>query len=170
MIGCLVNVPGVPIMKRTLTRSLLATVPLVLCACGGSDLDAFEWDLQLSGTGDNEYSEELTYRLSYVEDSNQVNLAIGEDNFASGQISGCQITYQSVVWGEDRDGFELRWKIDGTGIVQGSTGGCETSLEEGLDWSTTEVFTIISSTDDRIPTGATYTIDVQGVYAGEVGQ
>lgn len=153
----------------TLTALKLLLVPLTLGACGGGDLDGFEWDVTVAGTGDNPYEQNLVYRLTFEEGTSTVNLAIGAENFASGQISGCGITYQSVVWGELRDGFEVRWKLDGEATYQLNS-GCETSLSEGLDWEGTEVFSIVQSDHPDIPTGATYTVDVQGTYLGEAGQ
>jgi len=153
---------------RALCLPLLAA-PLALTACGGDDEQGFEWDITLAGTDGNEYQEELTYRLSFVPDTAYVNLAIGEDGFASGQIAGCDITYQSVVWGEVRDGYEVRWRIDGQATYQQQS-GCETQLPDGIDWEGTEVFEIVQSEHPEIPPGATYTVLTSGTYVGEVGQ
>tara|TARA_B100001989_G_C24385421_1_gene386521 strand:- start:62 stop:547 length:486 start_codon:yes stop_codon:yes gene_type:complete len=159
----------VPNLIRALSVPLLAA-PLLLTACGGDEASGFAFDMVLAGTGDNEeYSENLEYLLTFVEDSAQVNLAIGTENFASGQISGCQITYSSVVWGDERDGFEVRWRIDGKATYQLQS-GCETQLPDGVDWDGEEVFVIVQSDHPEIPPGSTYTLLTSGNYKGEVGQ
>ena len=158
--------------RSPLIRAIAAAViasPVLLGACGGEALDGFEWDIKLTGTNGNEYTDDLRYRLSFEPESAYVNLAIGPDNFASGQISGCRIDYESVVWGEPRDGFDVRWKIEGTATYQQSS-GCDTQLPEGVDWKGEEVFVIVQSEHPDIPPGATYTVDTEGVYVGEAGQ
>jgi len=96
-------------MRFAIAIALLA--PLTLTACGEEEAVTFDWDVTLTGTVDlcNDpvvgYQENLTYRLDFIEGGNFVDLAIGDDNFAGGQISGCDISYETVVWGEDKDGF-----------------------------------------------------------------
>ena len=85
-------------------------LPLIL-GCGSDELDAFAWSVYTEVTDidcfDPEgvgWGESYEYRIQF--DGANASLAIGEDQFATGLISGCSITYSSVVWGESRDGFE----------------------------------------------------------------
>lgn len=151
--------------------ALILLAPLALAACGGEDLVGFEWDVTLTGTVDlcNDptigYQEAFRYRLEFIEGGNFVDLAIGPDNFASGQISGCEINYETVVWGETRDGYDLRWRMEGEALYQ-QAGGCGTQLPPNVDWKGTEVFTVVQSSNPNIPPGCTYTLDAEGTYVG----
>lgn len=156
-------------MRGLNSIGLLLLAASLMPACGADDTQAFEWDINLNRDGSEDWSDNLRYRLNFVPNTASVNLSIGDETFAKGTISGCSINYQSVVWGELRDGFEVRWKIDGEAIYQ-QNGGCETQLPEGVDWDGTEVFSIVLSDHPEIPVGATYTLTTQGTYAGQVGQ
>src|SRR5678816_3318938 len=103
------------------------------------------WHLKVTGATDTcndppvDYSgpKEFDYLLRF--DGAQVSLAIDGDAFAKGQISGCSIVYESVVWGEprgDNDEYEIRWQI--TGDAQYRAGGTTCNLAAGLDWRGTE--------------------------------
>lgn len=142
---------------------------LGLTACGNDGQAAFEWAITLTGAEGNPYTENLTYQLSFVPESALVNLSIDGENFASGQISGCDINYESVVWqepGENVGGFDVRWKLDGSATYQ-QTGGCSPPLPENLDWQGEEIFTIVVSDNPDIPPGATYTVTTEGTFVGE---
>jgi hypothetical protein len=149
----------------------LAAATLAVSACGDPPLDGFVWDVTLTGEEDlcNDpvvgYQHTLQYFLTFP-GGNSVDLATGGSNFATGQIEGCSLFYESVVWGEPRDGFDIRWKITGEAIYQQS-GGCETQLPENVDWKGTEVFEIIQSDHPEIPPGCTYTLSAEGVYVGQ---
>lgn len=154
---------------RTATLLLLA---LPLAACSES-LEGFEWDVLITSGGasaqDNcnpepqGFEEEFRYRVNF--DGSDATIAIGPDVFATGQISGCDITYQSVVWGEEKDGFTYRWRIDGAAVYrQGS--GCDNQLDPTLDWFGTETFTVLESDDPDIAPNCTYILDAEGVYLG----
>ena len=56
---------------------------------------------------------------------------LDEETFARGQISGCDIAYQTVVWGEPDDaGFDVRWQITGEALFR--AGGTSSNLDEGV--------------------------------------
>lgn len=152
------------------TAILLLTLPLAACS---ETLEGFEWEVNITSGGESAqdncnpepqgFEQEFVYRLEF--DGSDVSVAIGPDVFATGQISGCNIAYQSVVWGEEKDGYTYRWRIDGDAIYrQGS--GCDNQLEPTLDWFGTETFTILESDDPDIAPNCTYILDAEGEYLG----
>ena len=142
-----------------------------LTGCGTPDEPGFLWDVESYVTGnycfqaEEGWSEKHTYKLGF--EGAAVNLSIGNDQFASGTISGCQIVYHSVVWMEPRDGYELRWRLDGEAYYR-QGGGCENFLDDNMDWKGTETFTIESSDHPDYEVGCTMEMDVQGTYAGQI--
>ena len=155
---------------RTATMSLGLMASFVV-GCGEKPTPGFLWDVTAQVTAnycfqaDEGWEESHTYKLGF--EGSAVSLSIGEDQFATGTISGCQVVYHSVVWKEDRDGYELRWRLDGDAFYR-QEGGCETFLDDNIDWQGTETFTIENSTHPDYEVGCTMELDVQGEYAGQV--
>ncbi|MBN2799314.1 MAG: hypothetical protein JXX28_09230 [Deltaproteobacteria bacterium] len=147
----------------------LALTGLVGCA-PEEPLDGFLWDVELSVLEDGclpaasaDYTEQLPYRLVF--DGSYVDLAIGPDLFATGAISGCEIAYDSVVWGQNIDGYTVRWSLAGEATYR--PGGDACNLSAGTDWLGTETFTILSSDHPDIAPGCELVLHAQGAYAGE---
>jgi len=158
-------------MLSDTVRRLGLLAPLARAACGDPPLDGFLWDVTLTGDEDlcndppSGYQETLRYLVTF-RDGKYADIAVNGSTFGTGQIEGCNIFYESVVWGESRDGFGLRWRISGEAVYQQS-GGCETQLPDNVDWKGTEVFEIIQSDHPEIPPGCTYTLLTEGVYVGQ---
>lgn len=154
-------------------RAIVAGLTIALCApgCAGELTGSF-WDLKVSDPVDtcNEppvgYTDavDMTYRLLF--DGPRVSLALGEDVFAAGGISGCDLTYQSVVWGEPKDGYDIKWQILGSAIFR--PGGSACDLPGGVDWEGTETFEIVASDHPDILAGCTYEITLTGAFTGTV--
>jgi hypothetical protein len=145
-----------------------------LAACGDPQPPGHLWHLKVTGATDTchdpavDYSgpKEFDYLLRFQ--GAQVSLSIDDEAFAKGQIAGCSIVYESVVWGEkrgDNDEYEIRWQI--TGDAQYRAGGTTCNLAAGLDWFGTETYEIIASDDPDIEAGCTYQLDMEGVYKGQ---
>ena len=109
------------------------------------------------------YSESFVYQLYYEGSSTDID--IDGESFASGVVSGCNLTYSSAVWMEERDGGDLQWQIDGEAVVQGAAGGCDTS--DDLDWEGTEVLWVVDTEDESIEAGCEYTMTVTGTYVSQ---
>ena len=147
----------------------LRFVPLwvTLVGCGGGDLPGHYWRLNAT-TGDDgcntstQYAEEFDYRLEI--DVSTVSVAIGPDTFAEGQIDGCTVTYDSIVWTEVRPAGNIQWTLTGEATAQRGDGACGIST----DWIGTETFLVLSSEDPAISPGCTYTLNLSGTYEGEV--
>jgi len=107
-------------------------------------------------------SDALTYRLDI--ELATVTLAIGADPFASGEIDGCTVTYESVTWTTPRDAGDVQWTLSGQATAQRGDGSCGTPA----DWIGTETFTVVSSEDAAIRPGCEFVLNVTGTYVGEV--
>ena len=136
-----------------------------LTACGGEDLPGEYWKVQLSGaenacTGNGaDYSAEYEYRVVF--DGNDITLAIGDDIWATGIAEGCTLNYSSLVWSDERDGYEIEWEILGNSVVNvGGNGGCTSES----DWEGTETFVVDTSEHPDVQPGCTYTLDVTGQF------
>jgi hypothetical protein len=86
-----------------------------------------------------------TFQYRVVLDGNTAEIAIGPDVFATGRLEGCLLSYESVVWEEDRQGGEISWQIIGSATVN-IDGACPPPVE-GEDWLGSEEFEIVSADD-----------------------
>jgi len=123
--------------------------------CEANDEDLCAADLE-------GYQKSFAYQLFF--DGSATEIKVDGDSFALGITSGCNLEYSSSIWLEEREGFSLNWQIVGSAQYQGAAGGCSTPDE--LDWSGTEVLTVIQSDDPSAPLGCTYVMSVEGTLAG----
>lgn len=136
------------------------------CTESGS---GFAWSVDLSGIDDecNEpdavYEDTLEFLMDF--EGSAATLALGPSVFATGTISGCTVTYQSVVWPDERDGHALRWRLEGSATWR--PGGTACNLEEGVDWLGQETVTIVDSEHPDLEPGCRYTMQTEGIYLGE---
>ena len=150
-----------------MTRTAFVTFFLV--GCGGGELPGQYFDVTAngeenlctgSGTG---YTDKFEYRV--VIEGNDLQLAIGEDIFATGTIEGCLLSYTSLVWSDYRDDKEIQWQIVGSARANlGGGAGCV----DGTDWEGSEQFVIVTSEHDEVQPGCTYTLGMTGKFLREV--
>ncbi len=150
---------------------------IALAACGGGgapDPVTYYWDVSLEGTDTTceaapaDYAEDFTYGLSF--DGSAVTLRIDGNPFASGLISGCSLSYESGVIGQDRPGGFVQWQLLGEALVETGGEGCDIPAGpdgEALDWLGTERFAITYSEDPAVAEGCEYELSVAGVYVGQ---
>ena len=152
--------------------SLFALLSLGLAGCGEA-LEGHVWDVHLVGETWNDaecdyvwegFDEEMDYRLQF--DGSLVDLAIGPDVFAHGAISGCTIAYESVVWGQDIDGYAVRWQLTGEAQFRYEQEAC--NLDANQAWLGTETFEIISSDHPDLNTGCWFLLSAEGTYEGQL--
>jgi hypothetical protein len=130
------------------------------------------WDVSVVGAEDTcheppqDYAGEQDFEYRVEFEGSNVTLSIGEDAFATGGISGCDINYRSVVWTDQPNGLDVRWQLVGDGTFR--PGGDACNLDEGLDWLGTETFEIIGSEDPDVEVGCTYSLQMQGTFVGTV--
>ena len=137
--------------------------------CAEPALQGNLFDIRLEGAenectgGGTQYSDLLQYRLEF--DSLDITLAVEDDEWAIGEVDGCFIEYRSIVVTSLREGYEIRWRIDGQAEIDRS-GGASCIDEPNLDWIGTETFTVVRSAHPSVDPGCTYTLDVTGQFAG----
>lgn len=150
---------------------------LLLAACTNSRVpeDAIFFDVTVT-TGNNDddalvdechpdlaevpgYQESFQYALAL--DGSKVTVYIGEDVFAVGSFSGCDLTYSTVVIGEETDADgPVKWQLTGTAMVDPSEGA--DCVEGDDDWAGTETFEIVSSEEDTLEPGCEYEMTTVG--------
>lgn len=141
-----------------------------LAGCGSGPLPGSYWDISIVDATDFCHEEPVNYagqtdfEYRLVFEGSAVNLLLEDEGFAKGTISGCEISYQSVVWPSTVDGFEVKWQITGEASFRAGSTGC--NLDEGVDWLGVETFEIVSDPDDHpeIEPGCTYALTTQGVF------
>ncbi len=143
------------------------TISLLVVGCSADDVRGDYFDVTFKGVTDEcsggpaLFDETLEYRV--IVEGQGVEVAVGPDVFATGTANGCDISYTSVVWTEERNDFRVSWQIAGFAVVNlGGAQGCP--LEGGLDWLGEETFEIITSEDPSLRPGCTYTSSAEGVY------
>lgn len=156
------------------SSAFVVVLPLALLVGCGEDLPGFYWELEQAGVDDGDMcnatavppaDELLEYRLEI--DVQDLVISVGPDQFATGVVQGCTISYQTVVWPEERNDYEIAWQMTGSAVIsRGGTDGC--GPENGTDWDGTETFTIITSEDPALAPGCTYTVGLSGAYVKEV--
>jgi len=155
---------------RGLRSLALATGLLWITGCETEGEQLYEWAIHLEGTVDECNAEpqgkiyEYDYQLSF--EGSSVDLSLEGNTFASGQIAGCNISYSSVVWGDERDGYELRWQLTGEAVYR--NGGSSCNLDDSTDWLGTETYEILFSDHPDIEIGCQYIMSTQGSYKGPV--
>lgn len=174
-----------------MTRPALLSL-LLLAACGQPELDpdAYHWDVVLSGFEDTcndpaqAYQESMTYSLSY--EGSATALAIGWETFANGQLTGCNLEYESPLIGEDRsDGF-VQWVLSGYATYRSGGDSCDMGEQvdelmsdyrlswddysgglaaEDVDWIGVETFEIeYADETSSLVAGCVYSMLVVGTY------
>ena len=147
-------------------------VQLFACAPSPIPEDALHYNVKVTATADEchpdstqGYSETFEYIVAF--DGSDTTIYIGEEVFAVGQITGCDLTYQTVVLpGENDTDGAFKWQLFGTASVDPTEG--DACVEGENDWEGTEYFEIVSSEDEQIEVGCQYTMDsVGGLVAAE---
>ena len=142
----------------------------------GEPLEGFAWRVTVAGgepgfdscnIGDEQpYSETFTYALNFDGGNVSLGLLIDDEifGFADGTLSGCDVSYASAVWQDQRDNGEVRWQLEGEASMR--QGGSTCNLDDGVDWVGFEEITVLDSTDPDIPPGCTYRMDATGTFDG----
>jgi hypothetical protein len=154
------------------TGAVVAALVMAV-GCGGGEevLDGYLFDVTGLAVIDDcndptvPYQETFEYRLSF--DEANVVLSIGADDFATGRIAGCAITYDTAVWNAERASGDVKWQLSGEAVYR--QGGDTCNLPAGMDWEGTETFSVVASEDPSIPVGCQYVLDTTGVYLGPAG-
>ncbi len=157
-------------MHRLLPLLLL---PLAACEEDTLDPDSFNWEVTVTGVEDlcnptdpQGFQQDFTYSLFF--DGSITTITIGDENFASGIMSGCSLEYDTPVVGErrgDNEEFWVKWQLTGEALLR--QGGSSCDIDEGLDWQGEETFELVETDDPSLSVGCTYTMAVEGTYLGQ---
>jgi hypothetical protein len=143
---------------------------LLLSACAEESLPGDVFNVSVAGVKDNchseltPYSESFDYRVT-SDASGAYAVYIGPDLLGSGAITGCDFSYGSLIFTDERaNGTYVRWSIAGQAVV--ALGG-GTGCEAGEGWLGTETIQINESTDPDVITGCTYVTETTGTWIGK---
>jgi hypothetical protein len=129
--------------------------------------DALHYSVTVTGLADSchpdstdGYEEKFDYAVAF--DASSATIYVGEDVFAIGSISGCNLSYQTVVIGEttENDG-DVRWQLYGEAQMDRGDNAC---VDGDGDWAGTESFEIVESDSDTLEIGCTYDMTTSGSY------
>jgi hypothetical protein len=126
------------------------------------------WTVTITGLEtdciESEEGYQETYEYSLFYDGSYVDIKVDGESFASGQIRGCSIQYESGIYLEESDSGDFRWKISGTGDVEAEAGGCG-DIPDEYDWYGTETLTVVSSENEDVAEDCEYVMETTGVYS-----
>ncbi len=153
-------------MRTGLSRSGRAWfLSLGVVACGPQDpVPDVSYEVTVTGVTNGCTTETQGYRETFQYDlffeGGAVLIQVDDVPMASGEITGCDIEYQTSVWLEERENDTfLRWQLTGDALYQGLAGGC---VDDPYDWEGTETITVTESTDPSVLAGCTYTLSTAG--------
>lgn len=141
---------------------------LTMLACEGSNIPSESQQFSVTVTSaeesDGNYTETFDYYVAL--EGSSITLFIGEAAFARGTWAGCDITYQSVVFGQARDAGDVKWQLVGQASVENASG--DPCVDGDDDWAGTEYAEIVASEDESIEVGTIYEMNTAGSFVGEV--
>lgn len=151
---------------------MLALAVLLLGCFDNSKIptDALLYDVTVTGIGPDEchpgstegWTDTFQYAVAF--DASSADIYVDGEPFATGTVSGCVLTYQTVVLLTERSSGNLHWSIAGQALIDSGDDSCAEA--EGVDFDGTETIEIVESEDDTIESGCTYPMTVQGKYTG----
>jgi hypothetical protein len=107
------------------------------------------------------YTETFTYAVAF--EGSKATIWVDESIFAVGTITGCDLTYTTVVFGEESDADgALKWQLTGVANVDPAEG--DACVEGTDDWQGYEIFEIISSEEETLEPGCTYETSTLGTF------
>jgi hypothetical protein len=111
------------------------------------------------------YQETFTYALAL--EGSSATIYVGESVFASGTITGCDLTYSTVVIGEETDADgPIKWQLHGQASVDPAEG--DACVDGDSDWDGTEYFEVVNSEEETLELGCKYYMFTSGgLVSGE---
>lgn len=145
---------------------MLSLVLIVACAESKVPDDAVFYNVEVTAVSndchpDNTEGYKDTFEYAVAFDASSATIYIGESAFAAGTITGCDLTYQTVVFGEDRGGGEIKYQLFGQAAVESTdSNGCVEDPD--AEWQGTEYYEIVNSADESVQKGCTYNMTTLG--------
>ncbi len=131
--------------------------------------DSLIYNLTVTGVGPDEchpgntdgWQDTYEYAISF--NASSADVYVDGEPFATGTVSGCVLTYQTVVLLAERPSGNLNWFITGQALIDPGDDAC---VEGEFDFDGTETIEVADSADENIEVGCTYPTTVQGTYVG----
>jgi hypothetical protein len=128
------------------------------------------WLVTITGTGSDNpciestagFQKEYDYALYFT--GSFVEIRVDGEKFATGEIRGCSLNYESNVYLEENENGNFRWQIVGSADVESAAGGCP-NVPDHLDWVGVETLTVVSSENPTVAESCTYNMESSGVLA-----
>ncbi len=108
---------------------------------------------------------EETVRYELFFDGDNAEIKLDGQTFASGVLEGCQLSYESPVWLEDRKSGDLQWSVVGHETEVQAKVDC--GLPKDVDWIGYEEIRILESEDPAQEAGCGYRVAAVGEYVGD---
>ncbi len=96
-----------------------------------------------------------------------LNIRIDGEQFASGTIDGCKMSYDTPVLLESRKSGNIQWSIKSKDTWFQGDQPCSGLSKSQYDWLGYETITVDSSEDEDFVAGCTYSVAVVGKYEGK---
>lgn len=136
---------------------------ILLLACAESKIPADSQHFSVKvDADDGDYTETFDYYVAF--DASSATLYIGESAFARGTLTGCELTYQSVVFGQDRADGDVKWQLFGNASIESADG--DPCVDGEDDWAGMEYAEIVASDDESIEVGTEYYMTTTGKFIG----
>lgn len=104
------------------------------------------------------YEETFIYHLAL--DASTATIYIDEQIFAVGLASGCTLSYQTPIIGEESESDgDIKWQLFGEASLDAGDDAC---VPGENDWEGTEAFEIVLSEDDTLEPGCEYRTETTG--------
>ncbi len=105
------------------------------------------------------YQETFSYAVAF--EGSKATLYIDEAVYAIGTITGCELTYSTVVYGSDTEADgPVKWQIFGGARVDPTEG--DACVEGEDDWEGWENIEIVSSEEETLEPGCQYEMTTLG--------
>ena len=143
---------------------MLLAMSLLACEESKIPSEAQQFSVTVTSADEGNYTESFDYYLAL--EGSAITVYIGEAAFARGTASGCDITYQSVVFGQEREAGDVKWQLFGQALTENASG--DPCVEGDDEWSGTEYAEIVASDDENIEIGTIYDMNTAGSFVGEV--
>ena len=95
-------------------------------------------------------------------DGDNAEIKVDGQTFATGVLEGCELSYESPVWLEERSEGDIQWSVIGHETEVQAKVDC--GLPQGVDWIGYEEIQIIESEDPAMSPGCSYRVSVTGEY------
>ncbi len=106
-----------------------------------------------------------TVRYELFFDGDNAEIKVEGQTFATGVLEGCELTYESPVWLEERKSGDIQWSIIGHETEVEAKVDC--GLPKGVGWIGYEEIRIVESEDSSVEPDCSYRVAAVGEYVSD---